>query len=41
VESDFFVVVLTLSKSNVDFCLVRVLPFLSNFINVGVNGDLT
>lgn len=31
-----FVAILTLSKCNVDFCLVRVLPFLSNFIIVGV-----
>jgi len=37
----FFVVVLTISRGNVDFCLARVLPFLFSFINVGVIGVLT
>ncbi len=41
VESDFFIVVLTLSKVNVVFYLTRGLPFLSNFINASVTGVLT
>jgi len=36
VELDFFIAILTLNKGNVVFCLTRALPFLSNFINVGV-----
>ncbi len=41
VESDFFIVVLTLSKGNVVFHLTKGLAFLSNFIIPSVTRVLT